>query len=504
MGKFYNYLVAVASAMGGFLFGYEIGIIDQVLHMEGFGLIFGLKEKLQNTTIDTAQNPEVTGWITSTFLLGCVVGAAVSGVLTDSIGRRFSILIGSLLFVIGGAMQTGASVIGVLYAGRVVSGGGVGLMSAAVPLYIAETAPTETRGRLISIYQLMVTFGILIASCVNAAILSTLTGELEWRLAMGMQIIPAAILLLLIIILPFSPRWLVAKKRDAEALTVLARLRNAPEKSEVVQTEFRGIKQEQDEEDAAGSVSWLELLQKGVRMRVFLGSMLQLFQQWTGINVILYYAATLFTNMGFSMTDSSVTFVVVNAAINFIATFPGMWLVERIGRTKLMIGGGLLMGLSHCLICLFIGLTPRLPSLSWGAVIFIYVFTIAFAASWGPVVWVYQSEIFPINCRAKGTSICTISNWAWNAIIAKITPIFFRQISFYTYLIFGGMGFVMAAFVFFFVPETEGKSMEEMDKVFGRVPQTKASLEKDIPLRGFENFAAMRELDNLPAEKYRE
>ncbi|GAU89752.1 hypothetical protein RvY_02263 [Ramazzottius varieornatus] len=474
MGRFYNYLVTLASAMGGFLFGYEIGIIDQILHMDSFGLLFGLRVH-NETGGRPAISPEygdLAGWITFTFLMGAVFGSASAGFLCDFIGRRPSIFLGSILFTAGGAMQTVAPDIGVLYGGRVISGAGVGLMSAAVPLYISETAPTENRGRLISVYQLMVTFGILVASCVNAAILTTLTGELEWRLAMGIQIIPALILWLLIIVLPFSPRWLVMKGRDKGALRVLARLRNGSEQSAAVQSEFKAIKREDADERAAGSASWMELFQDGVRMRIFLGVVLQAFQQWTGINVVLYYAAKLFTDMGFAEFDASVTLVIINAAINFLATFPGMWLVERIGRKKLMVLGGIAMGLSHCCVCMMLGLARLLnnKNLWWGAVVFLYIFTIAFAASWGPVVWVYQSEIFSMSTRAKGTSLSTVSNWAWNAIIAKITPTFFAHADYFTYLIFGGFGFLMSAFALFFVPETRGRSLEDMDQIFGRVP----------------------------------
>ncbi|XP_055352827.1 proton myo-inositol cotransporter-like [Paramacrobiotus metropolitanus] len=498
MGRIYNYLVAVASAMGGFLFGYEIGVIDQVLIMDSFGLEFGLKynHSVNGTLVKTPNSADISGWITFTFLVGCVVGAALTSILADRIGRRYSIFVGSVLFMIGGAMQTGASHIAVLYVGRIISGMGVGLMSAVVPLYISETAKTDVRGTLISTYQLMITFGILIASCINAAILSTLTGDVEWRLALGMQMVPAAILWGLIIILPFSPRWLVDRGREEEALQSLAKLRSAPADSEAVRTEFASIKESALHEKKIGSVTWLELCKAGIRNRVAIGVVLQCFQQWTGINVILYYAAELFKDMGFSSAHAGVTFVIANAAINFVATFPGMWLVERIGRKLLMIIGGFLMGGAHMLICLFLGLSHETPGLSWAAMVFVYVFTISFASTWGPVVWVYQSEIFPMRVRAKGTACCTMSNWIWNAIIAKITPIMLTSITFYTYIVFGSFGIIMAIFVWIFVPETKGKSLEDMDDIFGHVPGEPVDDIRQKSIR--DSVIAMDSLKNKP------
>lgn len=332
--------------------------------MDGFGLQFGMKNHTENgTMVATPENADISGWVTFTFLIGCVIGAAGTSYLADSIGRRYSIFVGSVFFMTGGAMQTGASHIAVLYVGRIISGIGVGLISAVVPLYISETAKTNVRGRLISIYQLMITFGILVASAVNAVILTTTSGDLEWRLALGMQMIPALVLWGLIIILPFSPRWLIDHNRDKEALKTLSRLRDSPVESNIIQTEYKAIKDNVEFEKQTGTAGWAELFERGIRNRLFIGVILQFFQQWTGINVILYYAVILFDSMGFSAANSSVTFVIVNAAINFLATFPGMWLVERIGRRMLMILGGVIMGVSHLLICLYVSKQSLSPSL---------------------------------------------------------------------------------------------------------------------------------------------
>jgi len=171
--------------------------------------------------------------------------------------------------------------------------------------------------------------------------------------------------------------------------------------------------------------------------------------------------------MGFPAADSSIAFVLANNAINMLATIPGMWIIERWGRRVLFVWGGLAMGFAHFMVCLFVGLAQHHdPKLAWGGIVFIFVFLISFAATWGPVVWVYQSEIFPLRVRAKGTSVSTVSNWVWNAIISKISPIILAHISFYTYLIFGSFCIAMSIFTFFVVPETKNLPLEEIDAIF--------------------------------------
>ncbi|XP_055345580.1 uncharacterized protein LOC129593346 [Paramacrobiotus metropolitanus] len=496
----YGWLVALAAAMGGFLFGYEMGVIGQVMGMNSFGVEFGLRhEEAVNVTLEdgtllngtddrpalqyengtlweningsylemtnislpeTPNAPDIMGSIPFTFLVGCIAGAACASILADFLGRRYSIFTGSVFYMVGGAMQTGSSHLVTLYIGRVVSGIGVGLMSAVVPLYISETSKTSIRGRLITTFQLMMAFGVLVACSVNAAILTVLRGDLQWRLALGMQMIPAAILWLLIIILPFSPRWLIDHNRDDEALKTLAKLRNKRPDSEKLLAEFATIKENVNYEKKVGNATWLELLQPGIRNRVALGVTLQFFQQWTGCNVMLYYGGKVFSAIGMPVIHAFITLIVLNAGVNFLSTFFAMWWVERIGRKLLLIIGGFLMCLCHAMIATFLGLSVHVKEeLVYGALVFIYLYTVTFAATWGPVVWVYQSEIFPMRVRAKATALCTMSNWTWNAIISKLTPIMLADIAYYTNVVFASFCLVMAIFVWVFVPETRERSL---------------------------------------------
>ncbi|KAL2913957.1 hypothetical protein HK105_206548 [Polyrhizophydium stewartii] len=491
MGAYYQYLVAFAAGVGGLLFGYEIGVIGQVISMDSFSSFFGYRYLAANGDYKDCTGDDypascsslaedTTGWVTFTFLIGCVGGALVSSMMADGIGRKFSILIGGFFFTLGAALQTSANGLSLLYPGRVVGGVGVGIMSMSVPLYISETSPTAMRGRLTTVYQLMITIGIFIATAINSIIISTVdnTSATEWRLALGMQMVPGVILLFIMFFMPYSPRWLINRDRDAEALTILARLRNASESDAAVAAEFKDIRDSVHAEREIGEASWSELMAPGIGKRVFLGFFLQFFQQWTGMNVILYYQSDLFARMGIDKKAASIPFTLANDFINFIATFPGMYLIERVGRRPLLIIGGVIMGTSLCIITLFVGLSSQTPGLPWAAIVFVFIFTIGFASTWGPIVWTYQSEIFPMRVRAKGTGIATMSNWIWNAVIAKVSPKMIARINFYQYLVYAAACFIMAVFTFVFVPETMGKSLEEMDEIFGSPTHARKSIEK--------------------------
>jgi len=260
---------------------------------------------------------------------------------------------------------------------------------------------------------------------------------------------------------------LALKNRLDDSLKVLSRLRGASADSEEVQSEFAEIKAGVDHDHAIGNATWKELLYRDIRPRVVLVIILQFLQQWTGINVILYYAGSLFQEMGFNGADSSTSFVIANAAINFLATFPALYLIERVGRKSLLIYGGMGIALSHILITVCLKASQSNPSASWGAIIFVYTFTLSFATTWGPVVWVVQSEVLPLRVRSKGTGLGTVSNWVWNAIIAKVAPIISTNLGLYQYLIYAGFGVIMTFYAFFFVPETKGVELEEMGAVFG-------------------------------------
>eukprot|EP01117_Protostelium_nocturnum_P014667 TRINITY_DN5602_c0_g1_i1.p1 TRINITY_DN5602_c0_g1~~TRINITY_DN5602_c0_g1_i1.p1 ORF type:complete len:475 (+),score=128.14 TRINITY_DN5602_c0_g1_i1:151-1575(+) len=459
--------------MGGFLFGYEIGIINQVFVMEPFETAFGLSSRNAAGVLEnTAEKADISGWITFTFLIGAAAGACFVAYPSNAIGRKMTIMLGGGFFLIGVAMETIAGNIATLYLGRIVAGVGVGVMSATVPLYISETSETSVRGRLIAAYQFMITIGIFVATCVNSLIIvyyGDQKGDAEWRLSFGLQFIPCVAMMVSLYFLPFSPRWLSYVGRNDEALGVIAKLRQLPAEHVDVKKEYTEIITAVEEEKSLGEGSWVQLfMDPKVRYRTFLGITLQFFQQWTGINIILYFGTELYEALHFSRQMSIIGFPLVNSAVNMVATVPGMWLVERAGRKFLMVAGGFGMAISLILVTVFGQVDVN--RLGPGAITFIMVFTIFFASSWGPVVWVYQSEIFPLRYRAKGTAASTVSNWVWNAIVSKIAPLILAKINYYTYLIWGGFCIAMALFALFCVPETKGLTLEQIEVLFGNTP----------------------------------
>jgi sugar porter (SP) family MFS transporter len=367
----------------------------------------------------------------------------------------------------------------------------------AVPLYLSELAPKEIRGRLISLQQLMITIGIMVAFWVGAGT-NYLDTDAAWRIPLGIQIVPALILGVGAIFLPFSPRWLVNRGRNEEALAVLARLHSQGDKTDPrVVTEYEEIIAQVEHERAVSVSSYVELLKGTVRRRLILGILIQVFQQFTGINSIMYYAPTIFKQAGVGENSAALIASGVNGVLNVLATIPPILFLDRLGRRVVLISGALLMGSAMLLCGIVMGATAHVfkdevtgqmevdmsgnRSASYFCIVMVYFFVAGFAYSWGPCGWVYPAEIYPLSIRAKGTSITTAANWLMNFIISLFVPIMLTTITWGTYIFFGCCCAVMAVCVYLFYPETKGRSLEEMDVVFsGRVLAYKDVKEADL------------------------
>lgn len=337
-----------------------------------------------------------------------------------------------------------------------------------MPLYISEVAPTEVRGRLIAVQQLMITIGIFLSACINSILYYYVDGDAKWRISLAIQCVPGALLLCMMSFLPFSPRWLITQDRDSEAILTVAKLRAESLQSMTVVQEYEDMKSNIEFERSIGKASWSEMLKPGIRNRFVMANLLQAFQQLTGINVVMYYSSQIYEAAGFEKAFAATTLVILNNLINFLGTFPGMYFIERAGRKKLLIVGAFVMGLCHISVSIFSGMAVsenKNTTAAYGALISFYVFTVAFASSWGPTAWVVQSEIFSIRLRAKGSSAATTTNWLMNALIGKCYPLLFESLRNYTYLIYAGFCFVMM-FYAMTIPETKGKTLEEMDDIF--------------------------------------
>ncbi|KAI8609348.1 general substrate transporter [Chytriomyces sp. MP71] len=310
MGANYNLLISFTAGMGGLLFGYEIGVIGQVLALDAFVSRFG------------TDDPNNNAWVASMFQFGCVFGAAVFSVLADTLGRKRSILVSGITFAVGGALQAGANAIALLLVGRAVSGFAIGIASMVVPVYLAETAPAATRGTITTIYQLMITFGILIASIVNTIIIDNTGGsngskDYPWRIAMGAQIVPSVLLVILVAFIPYSPRWLAEKKRHDEGLETIAKLRGHTTSDQGVIDEYSLIRANAEADAAVGNASWGELFSGSNGRRVGIAMVNQALQQLTGINIILYFGPYLYKNLGFNAKTSNEIMPIVFNIVNF-------------------------------------------------------------------------------------------------------------------------------------------------------------------------------------------
>ncbi|KAF4990306.1 hypothetical protein FDECE_14449 [Fusarium decemcellulare] len=498
--------IALFASFGGLLYGYQQGVLGQALVMPAFKRMFP----------HIASNSSAKGWLTSILQLGGWAGALSAGVLCEVFSRKHTIFGGSLWVILGSYLTAGARTEAYLYAGRFFTGVGVGILSATGPLYNAELAPPEIRGLLVSMQQLATTIGIMSAYWVGYGtnyIGGTGEGqrELAWRLPLIIQGIPAVILAIGVWLLPFSPRLLVNHGRDDEALKTLGRLRRLPVDHRLIRIEYLEIKAESEFEkrsfdkkfpklaSKAGSNKLLrELAQytnifrtKDSFKRVAIGGAIMFFQQWSGIDSIIYYAPIVFQSLGFTDNTTSLLATGVVGVINVLTTIPAMLFIDKVGRKKLLICGSI--GMLICqLVTGVIGAKYQSSWASnkaagWGAVVMIWLYIVNFAYSWGPASWTLISEIFPLSIRAKGTSISASSNWMNNFAVAFMTPPMLSGLKWGTFIFFSVWCLIGGLFVFFVLPETKGKTLEEMDIVFGSTTSIEdaellASIQEEIGL----------------------
>ncbi|OBZ72373.1 Metacaspase-1 [Grifola frondosa] len=452
-------------------------------------------------------NSSTKGWLVAILELGAWLGVLVSGYLADKLSRKYTIVLAVVIFCIGVIVQTSAKEASSIFGGRFVTGLGIGSLSMAVPLYNAELAPPEVRGSLVALQQLAITFGIMISFWIDYGtnyIGGTGAGQSEaaWRIPLALQLVPAIILGVGILFMP----WLINNGREDEALRVLSSARNLPPDSDLVQIEFLEIKaqylfeketsqikfpQYQDGSFKSnfklGFYDYLSLLQsRPLFYRVAVGSLTMFFQQWTGVNAILYYAPSIFQDLGLTGNTTSLLATGVVGIAMFLATIPAVLYIDKTGRKPILISGALLMAACHLIVAVLTGLYHNSwdshPGAGWAAATFVWVFAIGFGYSWGPCGWIVAAEIWPLSIRGKGVSIAASSNWMNNFIVGQVTPSMLQHIGFGTFVFFGSFTFVGALFVMFFVPETKGLSLEEMDEVFGSAGLAAADHERQLAI----------------------
>ena len=450
----YVWGIAIIAALGGLLFGYDWVVIGGARQF--YELFFHL------------DSPRLIGWANSCALVGCLAGSLAAGYLGDRFGRKRALLAAAILFAVSSALTGWAYSFASFIAWRIVGGVAIGLSSNISPLYIAEISPAAMRGRLVSLNQFAIVVGILSAQIVNwqiarpvpdglsaGAALASWNVQYGWRWMFTALVVPALVLLFASLRIPESPRWLLARRDEAAAHRVLTRVGGeAYAYAEVANIE-RAL-----QADAAIEPSWRELLRPGLRRIVLVGMALAVLQQWTGINTLFNYAAEVYQGAGYGANAIFLN-IVITGAINLVFTVLAMLLVDRVGRRSLMLFGCIGIGLSHLLCAL--AYRAHWPG---GAVLTLTLCAIAcYALTLAPVTWVLISEIFPNRARSRGVSAAVSALWTASFLLTYGFPFLNRRLG--TGNIFLGYGVICllgCVLVVFFVPETRGRSLEQIEQ----------------------------------------
>ena len=432
---------AVIAALGGLLFGYDTGIIASAL-------------LFIKTDFDLSSLQQ--GMVVSAVPIGAVFGAALAGQLADKHGRRRMILLAAALFIAGSIASALASGATVLIVARVFIGFAIGLASATCPVYISEVAPAALRGRLVTLFQLAVTVGILLAYVVGLALEPS--ASWEWMLALGA--VPAFLLGAGILAMPQSPRWLVMIGDSIQARKELLQLRQTTDE---VDAELSEIEASIDTEKG----SWRDLRTPAVKAALFVGVGLAVLQQVTGINTVIYYAPTIIQDTGIDSDSAAILASIGVGVVNVLATVLALWLVSRFGRRPLLV-----VGVSGMVIALvLLGLAFEVGSGGEGlaslAVIALMVYVGSFAISLGPIFWILNAEIYPLKARGHAAGVGTMANWTSNFLISlTFLPLLNWLGSAPTFWLYAAVGIFTIFFCLRFVPETKGKQLEEIEQIF--------------------------------------
>ncbi len=451
--------VSCVVAVGGLLFGYDtaviagaIGFLQTKFHLDAF----------------------MTGWVASSILFGCIIGATLAGILSDYFGRKKILIVSALLFMVSSILSAIPHTVTELVIGRIIGGLGIGITSLLSPLYIAEIAPAKIRGRLVSLNQLAIVIGIFVVYFVNAGIAGA--GEAAWnintgwRWMFGVGIIPSLIFLILLFFVTESPRWLVQKGRKEEALQILKRINN---NSQQAKTQLDEIKKSIKNE--SGSIK--ELFRPGLRIALVIGVLLGIFQQFSGSNAIMYYAPEIFKSTGVGDNIAFIQTVMIGA-VNMIFTLVAIWLIDKVGRKILLMVGSVSM--AACLmiigVCFHLGKTGG----PW-ILIFILLAIASYAVSLAPVTWVIASEIFPTRIRGRAMSFVTVVIWIGDFVVSQTFPVLINTIgsalTFGTYALMLVLAFL---FVLKVVPETRNKTLEDIANSWGQQKNILSRKKKEL------------------------
>jgi len=438
-GRTFVYIAATFAALGGLLFGYDTGVIS------------GAELFLKNDFTLSTFALEV---IVSGVLAGAAVGALLGGRLADLFGRRKLLIVTAIIFGAGGIVCAAATSPAILVIGRIIVGLGIGLASGTVPVYISEVSPADARGWQVSLFQLAITVGILLAYIVDYAFAS-IQG---WRWMFGLAVVPAAIFGMGMLFLPESPRWLARRGHHEKARAMLSRIRGTSD----VSAELQEIERSLAHADERGRLS--DLFAPSVRPALVVGIGLAIFQQVTGINTVIYYAPLIIQSAGISSESGAILATAGIGVVNVLMTIVAMWLIDRVGRRPLLLVGTAGMVATLGLLGLAFHMSGKSGALVWLAVISMMVYVASFAISLGPIFWLLISEIYPLKIRSSSEGLAAAFNWGSNLLVSLTFLTLLETIgSARTFWLYGLFAIAAWIFSYFRVPETKGRTLEEIE-----------------------------------------
>ncbi|KAJ7050082.1 general substrate transporter [Mycena amicta] len=514
-GRFQNirvYWLAFVVYWGIVLFGYDTGIAGGVVSQPFFRAHFGFLDA--NGKAITHKTNAISSNVVSVLQAGAFFGALGSAPLSAKIGRRWTLVLFTLIFSIGAALTTAASKpsngLALIYAGRVISGIGIGAISAVAPAFVSECSPKEVRGRITGLFQITVAIGVMISYFINYGIAlnhKIANSPAVWQLPFGFQLVPAGIMLFGLFTVKESPRFLASKNRNEEALNVLAYLRRLPPTSDAVIHELAEIESAiAEEREARHGLGWKEaFFGKGNFIRFLIAFFIFFLQQWGGQNSVGYYAPQIFANIGYVGQKNSLLASGIYGVVKVVATsIFVLGFVDSWGRKICLFVSAMGMGIFFYIIGALLKsfpppatssvANPNPPPASKAMAAMLYLYVCFYSLGWGPLPWVYCADIFPTRTRHYGLAVASGSQWLWNFVQAKVTPGAITSLGYKIFLMFGTINIGAMAVFSLIIPETKGRSLEDMDIIFGATTQEARSA--NIAARETELDAEVRHHDH--------
>ncbi|KAJ4357025.1 hypothetical protein N0V95_002831 [Ascochyta clinopodiicola] len=502
MGLLFNVVLAVFAANGSFLFGYDSGVMTIVIQSPHFLHIF-----------KTNAESNIIGAINATFSGGAVFGSLMGGFTMDSLGRRKTIMVGAMINLVGAILQSSAQNLAMILVGRIMAGWAVGVLSMSVPIYQSECAHPKTRGLIVGISQQMIGIGFIVSTWVGYGSSKVpATSSFSWRFPLAFQCVPCLMIIFGIMFFPESPRYLVETDRSDEALRVLHKLHYNGSNEDWINQEFNDIKLTIDAERAITAPGWAIMFKvKTWRTRLMHATLIQIFTQMTGINVIGYYSTIMYKNLGIEGDQNLLVTSIYNIVGPIFNLIFITFILDRVGRRKPLLIGTI--GISIALICeaavgsQIEGATgSRKKGLSAAGVFFLFLVSCIFSCSFGPISWVYASEIMPLSIRGRGSAFATgIGNWLVGTIWSQVSPVGLNKTKWRFYFIFVAWNLLITLpTVFLIFKETKQKSLEDIDLLFGEralgtLPDDLDDKQKEIELERIQNARKILAKDSVTA-----